>query len=358
MELSTDPPLSTWSDPACALRVIYPLPLFYEIEFLASEGYRRIPHGGIEHGGILYGRTQDGAIRIEAFRAIECEHAFGPSFVLSTNDIEGLKAQLLHAPSDPKLNGLTPLGWFISHSRSGLEVTNREWEWFDSLFPEPWQVLLLIKPEKFKPTRFAFALREGRYRQNDLMPNAFVLPLPGRSDRTKHAARRQREQKTPEYGGQTLERPAPAPRGEPEETAPIAANTPSAPRPEQRIDRPILPGPRQRPLALWLSCLVCCLLVLASGLRFYWKYSASPLPLHAIRQDGRLLISWPSETGATSGELIIQNGGSTRTMELSAGQMRSGGAAISDLGRDLGIELIARHWLHKEHGMLRVLTPK
>lgn len=125
MELSTDAPLATWSDPGYALTFAYPPALFYEIEFMANEGYRRIPHGGIEHGGVLYGRVQGDTIRIEAFRAIDCEHAFGPSFVLSASDIEKLRAQLRHGPEDPELSGLTALGWFISHSRSKLEVTNR-----------------------------------------------------------------------------------------------------------------------------------------------------------------------------------------------------------------------------------------
>ena len=368
MELSTDTPLATWSDPACALTVVYPLALFYEIEFVASEGYRRISHGGIEHGGVLYGRVQGDTIRIEAFRAIECEHAFGPSFVLSASDIEKLRAQFRHAPADPELAGLAVLGWFISHSRSGLVVTDREWEWFDSLFPEPWQALLLIKPEKFKPTRFAFAFREeGRIQRSDLSSNSFILPLPGRSDRTKRDRKRQREEpKAAERRTQPFGETAAIPRDKPAAPPPVAVSIP-APEPEHvrqemaaqpAPQTPVEPVPRRRPATLWLCCIGCCILVLATGLRFYWNYGASPLILHAARQGSRLLVSWPADTGATGGELKVRNRGATQTMALSAGQMRTGKMTIGPSGSDLRIELIAHHWLHDERGMLRILLPE
>jgi hypothetical protein len=359
MEVSTETPLATWSDPACALTVVYPLPLLHEIEFVASEGYRRIPRGGIEHGGVLYGRVQDDTIRIEAFRAIECEHAFGPSFVLSANDIERLRGQLHSAPAEPELSGLTVLGWFISHSRSRLEVTSREWAWFDSLFPDSWQVLLLIKPEKFKPTRFAFAFRgEGQTQRSDLTSNAFVLPLPTRSDRTKRGRQRQCEEPTaPESRKETTDQVAVPPKEEP--------SGPPAPESEDvrqdvaaRPQAPVTLVPRRWPLALWVCCIVCCVLVMASGLRFYWIYGASPLSLHAVRQGSHLLVSWPVETGANSGELKVQSGDAMQTTELSASQMRTGEVTIGISGADVRIELIAHHWLHDERGLLRVLLPE
>lgn len=366
MELSTDAPLATWSDPGYALTFAYPPALFYEIEFMANEGYRRIPHGGIEHGGVLYGRVQGDTIRIEAFRAIDCEHAFGPSFVLSASDIEKLRAQLRHGPEDPELSGLTALGWFISHSRSKLEVTNREWEWFDSLFPEPWQVLLLIKPEKFTPTRFAFAFHgDGRDRRSDLASNAFVLPLPGRSDRTKRERKQHRaEPKVAEHHAQSLNESAPAlPMERPPESPQVPVFVRATPEPHP-VRQNMAPPPTpltsawRRRAGLWLCCITCCLLILATGLRFYWKYAVPPLALHAARQGSRLLVSWPGEIAANSGELRIQGGGSTQTMELTARQMRTGGVTIGALGSDVKIELTAHHWFHDERGLLRVLLPE
>src|SRR5437588_11578638 len=109
---------ATWTRPETQVAVTYSLPLFHEIDFVVNEGYRRIPHGGIEVGGLLFGRVENNSVRLEAFRSIECEHASGPSFVLSDRDLALLKQQLAKAASDPELQGLQVAGWFIAHTRS------------------------------------------------------------------------------------------------------------------------------------------------------------------------------------------------------------------------------------------------
>lgn len=178
-----------WTAPGDRFTVTYSLGVFHEIDFQVSEGFRRIPHGGIETGGLLFGRLaeQDSQLsaRIEAFRTIECEHASGPSFNLSERDIAGIREQLAAASSDPELQGLQPLGWFVAHTRSPLEMNDREAALFAELFPGPGRLLLLVKPERFQATRFAFILRgtDGRF-ERDAAASAIILPLPGRAGRS------------------------------------------------------------------------------------------------------------------------------------------------------------------------------
>jgi len=81
-----------WKTPKDGFTITYSLAVFHEIEFQVSEGFRRIPHGGIETGGLLFGRLDEGSARIEAFRPIESEHASGPSFNLSERDVAGVPA--------------------------------------------------------------------------------------------------------------------------------------------------------------------------------------------------------------------------------------------------------------------------
>jgi hypothetical protein len=177
---------ATWTQPGTQFTVSYSLPLFHEIDFVVNEGYRRIPHGGIEVGGILFGRAEGSSIRLDAFRNIECEHASGPSFTLSERDVALFRQQLGSAATDPGLEGLQVAGWFIAHTRSGLRMNEREAGLFDELFPEPGNIALLIKPERFQPTRFGFLIREPDGRVNlDAAEHAIILPLPGRTD---HAA--------------------------------------------------------------------------------------------------------------------------------------------------------------------------
>ena len=46
----------------------YSLALFHEIDFVVNEGYRKIPHGGVETGGLLFGSLDASGYGIEAFR--------------------------------------------------------------------------------------------------------------------------------------------------------------------------------------------------------------------------------------------------------------------------------------------------
>jgi hypothetical protein len=171
-----------WTAPGASTTVTYSLPLFHEIDFAVNEGYRKIPHGGVEVGGLLFGTVEKDGTRIEAFRPIACDHASGPSFMLSEGDLERLVVQLDTAASDPELASLKPVGWFLSRTRSPLQLIERELVLFDYFFPEPGMLTVMVKPERFQPTRFTFLVRdrEGKIAR-DAGPQAVILPLPGRA---------------------------------------------------------------------------------------------------------------------------------------------------------------------------------
>ncbi len=171
-----------WAIPGSNAAVTYSLPLFHEIDFAVNEGFRKIPHGGIEEGGLLFGTIDDKGTRIEAFRPIVCEHASGPSFLLSDHDLDQLSAQIAAAASDADLQGLELVGWFLAHTRGPLVLTDREADLCDHYFSHPGMVTVLVKPERFQPTRFVFLVRaaDGTL-PHDVSKNAIILPLPGRS---------------------------------------------------------------------------------------------------------------------------------------------------------------------------------
>ena len=171
-----------WLDPTGTFRIQYSLPVFHEIDFQVNEGYRRIPHGGIETGGILWGRMEAEAVTIEAFRQIDCEHAAGPSFLLSERDLAGLPELFSRAAGEEELRHLQPVGWFIAHTRGPLTLTDRERAVFDQFFPGPGKLTMLVKPERFQPTRFGLLVRRADgSTPSDASEQAFILPLPGRA---------------------------------------------------------------------------------------------------------------------------------------------------------------------------------
>ena len=57
-------------------------------------GLLRLGRGGIEVGGVLFGRISDEAVRILVARPLDCEHRLGPSFVLSDKHEELLRQMI------------------------------------------------------------------------------------------------------------------------------------------------------------------------------------------------------------------------------------------------------------------------
>ncbi len=217
---------AVWTAPGAIATVTYSLPLFHEIDFTVNEGYRKISHGGVEVGGLLFGSIDRDGTRIDAFRPIACDHASGPSFVLSDGDLERLVVQLDAMASDPELASLKPIGWFLSRTRSPLQLMEREMVLFDHFFPEPGMLTVMVKPERFQPTRFTFLVRdrEGKIARG-AGPQPVILPLPGRG--TSSA-----DQSVPAT-------PAPVVNSAPPESV-ESPNPPEAP-PEPQAEAPVLP---------------------------------------------------------------------------------------------------------------------
>jgi hypothetical protein len=131
---------------------------------------------------LLFGKIDEKGTRIEAFRPILCEHASGPSFLLSEQDLVALNAQIENSEADPELEGLHVVGWFLAHTRGPLTLTDREAELCNQHFNHPGMITILVKPERFQPTRFGFLVRsaDGTV-PRDGAANAIILPLPGRN---------------------------------------------------------------------------------------------------------------------------------------------------------------------------------
>src|SRR5262245_33177974 len=90
-----------------------------------------IRRGGIEIGGVLFGSFEEDRAIVQAFRFIECEHAAGPSFILSDSDQNRLEDLLAKSTEDPALAGLVPAGWFRSRTRSEILLSEADVALFD-----------------------------------------------------------------------------------------------------------------------------------------------------------------------------------------------------------------------------------
>jgi hypothetical protein len=125
----------------------------------AVDGHGSLAHCDLETGGILFGEWTDTSIRIEAARALECEHKFGPSFQLSRKDEASLLEALAVARKDPELGQLQPIGLYMSKSQK-FSVAVADPRIFDRYFPKARPMALILRPSKFGQTRAGFFLRE------------------------------------------------------------------------------------------------------------------------------------------------------------------------------------------------------
>jgi len=108
---------------------------------------KKLARGGLEIGGILLGAREQGVTRVLAARSLECEHRFGPSFVLSGNDFSLLEQMLAEFRSDPELSSLEPLGAYFSHSRHGAaDLTETEIELYKRFFADSFPLTFVLIP--------------------------------------------------------------------------------------------------------------------------------------------------------------------------------------------------------------------
>jgi proteasome lid subunit RPN8/RPN11 len=339
----TESQFESWSAAGSPLRIEYPAAVLEEICAEAAEGLARFHHGGTEVGGVLYGVERDGLVRVLDYRRFECEYAFGPRFTLSDRDRERMR-ELLRAPQrDPELAGTIAVGWYHSHTRSALELSPRDLELSEQLFPAPFQIALVVRPESDSLAQAGFFLHSQPLFVVDVRPRRRLpeeLP-PGGSEMEPEA-----ETAAPDPGtADSRTEPTSAVDRDPPEDAFAAGRVmpevaePAAPEPPppvpaiERADalaswvQPEAPGSRRW---YWGALAV---LLLAAGAFGVWRYWAAgrlnaPLSLWVADVGGQLLIEWDRTAGpirsARSGIIEIRDGGPPKYIPLDPERLREG----------------------------------
>jgi proteasome lid subunit RPN8/RPN11 len=149
--------LGTWTSPQCPFAIEYLPQVLEGIRMAVESAFYRLPHGGLEIGGILLGSHSAGRVAVTDFRPLQCEHAFGPSFRLTASDHSRLSAAIESAQAA----GQTVVGWYHSHTRSEIFLSKDDLELHYHHFKAPWQVALVLKPAALKPTLCGFFFREA-----------------------------------------------------------------------------------------------------------------------------------------------------------------------------------------------------
>jgi proteasome lid subunit RPN8/RPN11 len=151
--------LVAWNAPECPFPIEYSSRVLDDIRLAVVDAFFSLPRGGAEIGGILLGRWDCGRLSITDYAALDCEHATGPSFTLSASDEIRLRELLAGVPSAHP--GMQVVGWYHSHTRSEIFLSEADLEIHNRYFPEAWQVALVMKPHTFQPSRAGIFFREA-----------------------------------------------------------------------------------------------------------------------------------------------------------------------------------------------------
>jgi hypothetical protein len=313
-----------------AITIDYALGVLEQIRALAEDGFQRLSRGGVEIGGILFGRHEGQNVRILVMRPVECAYARGPVYLLSESDRIQFLRTLDSFRTEPALQGMTPVGWFVSHTRGELELTDSDREIFANYFPKHWQVTLVIRPTRMGAARAAFFVRN---------PNGGIHSATSQGEFTLEPLR-QAEMADALAGSVPMRRPMADP-------VVVQRESPRLPvRMDPELPRFLLAPP---PVASgrWKWVVVACLAVLCCvlGARVYLISRATePLALKATDQDGEMRIEWSRQTAAVKdakrGVLEITDDRKTRMVPLSAEELSRGVFSFVRKGADVDVRLV------------------
>ena len=222
-----------WRGAGEAAEVLCAVGVLAEIAELAMSGYRRYPWGGVEIGGVLFGKKESETVHISHFRPAQCEHHHGPAFELSEKDCDAFQRLLEGAAQDEELAGLAPAGWYQTVSRRDLGLSEDARTLFHRFFPEPWQIAMIIGRSKQDPLSIGLNIRDshGRVEMHSPAQEFTLDALQQRQSRSAVPAAPAQAPETAQFTAEQPQPPATAPYPavdlpEVASTAPAAADPP------------------------------------------------------------------------------------------------------------------------------------
>ncbi len=302
-----------WQVPAKPVSVSLSLDVVDRLGISVKEGFKSLPRRGLETGGLLLGREKRAGggivVEIEDFEPLECEHAFGPSYLLSASDRKLLEERVAWHKSS---RGPSVVGFYRSHTRKEFALTVEDVDLMSEWFSRESNVFLLLQSNGELPPIAGFVIWEGRKIRSNVPYGKF------------------------EFARDAL--------------APGSVVSPAAPaRPAPRIQPPPQPGP-VRPAAAparwlaripahvdwgWLAAaaIVTLTLLLAAvgrrdGGRAVPPVSQVALGLDVRHDAGALRLVWNRDASvvraATRAILWIGDGGGQERLELDPAQLAGG----------------------------------
>jgi hypothetical protein len=369
-----------WEVPGAPVRISINLDVVDRLNKSAVEAFKSVPKRGVEVGGLLLGRIEDGDVPlvcIESFRAVACEHRRGPSYSLSAKDKEHLGHLLSKYPNRDQ----HVVGFFRSHTRLGLYLDEDDFSVVSQYFAGPEDVVLLVQPSASGPTVGGFFF----WQEGDMDRRASKLQFPFDRERLEigdHSVRPpqpvqqapavrppQPIQQAPAVRPPQAIQQAPAVRPPAPVTIPQRRTAPAPalqrippPQPAPQRITPAQPSERVLPaganwipdsIPKWSIILAVAAVVVAAALFSLGRGSRAPEPqsmtqratlsLNVERSKGGLRLSWdrnaPEIRNADSAVLMITDGETRKSIKLDSQQLTDGTLAYWPVTNDVNFRM-------------------
>lgn len=313
------------------------------------KGFGAVPKRGAEVGGILLGTAENHGgrvvVNVEDFEVVECDHASGPSYILSEDDRAAF-VESMERWKEGSDRRIYAVGYYRGHTRDGICLAAEDLAILEELFPSPSAIALIVKPFATKVSMAGIFFREDGQFKADASHLEFPFrrkELGGGStgmERLASAARfgQQRSGDDPRLAFR-----APGEDGsEPSELgqSPMAPPAFSSDFPPPQLPLPEAPkGKGVRGGWVWIPLsFIFMLLGVVVGFQIALsmrpKQPANPwleawdMAFQVKRAGEELAITWdplsPAVRNASRGALIIQSREETRTIDLRGSQLQGG----------------------------------
>lgn len=302
---------------------------------------------GVEAGGILLGWTHnDGRlrrIRIEDYRAIPCQHARGPAYLLAEAEQEELRRMAAAWARKPGRSRYF-VGYWRSHARGPLLLRREDAELLEGLRALRAEIALLIEPHGAGPgTAAVFLVGEGGADSQEPVMRCEIVPARG-------ARARRDGGRSGDASEQTHPKAASGAPGEPQEDA-------SAFR-FSMFEAPAGQAAAARQARLWWLVVMLSLLLIggAGAVAIQQGYLRLPelraaqdpyaLGLEVERHGDNLHVTWDRNSRALGlaqqALLTIADGDRLQVIELGRQQLQGGSVIYRPIGDRVSFRLELR----------------
>ena len=148
--------IAVWQDEELPFTLEYASPAFERIRQRAFDGLIALPRVGIGVGGILLGERTAGGICVTGTLELPCSHTLGPTFQLTPDEIrQSLELAKGAAAQRPVV------GIYCTRTRGAIALGATDQELFNRLCPEPWQIVLVVRPLPGEPAKATVFFRRA-----------------------------------------------------------------------------------------------------------------------------------------------------------------------------------------------------